>query len=493
VRDRKITLDSWLLAGALVVAIVARVYFASRPEIALDDSTSADIAALPFLALLKFVTWNDPNMIFYYVLLHFWIGIAGNIPLALRTLSILFSVAAVPTIYLLGRRLFNQNVGLTAAFLLAANATAVEYAQIVRSYSLVILLVTASSLFFVKLLELPKARTAWPYIIASVLAVYAHLHAIFTLIAHAVSASLRSAVRWRTVIGSGVTIGLSVLPLLLVTFGYYQGQFDWAPDLRFKSVVKIVPFLSGAPLFHKTASTIVLALSSVALGCIGAFDPDFSSWSRGFAVSGLIVPLAVCALLGLIKPAFFGDPRYLLICLPFLTLLIALGINSVRRPVVFLCIVMLLELWQVAQRPLRYEQAHTHWSEATDYLFSNARPGDRVVVSWKYDAWLYWYYDARHDQSHTKLHLAFPDWDASFLVNGVYADNPGVPLHPSAEWFDIEGRKVDRLWIIVDPSHDGATEHLLTSVRGLHIEAQRTFPDGLKVILTVRQPSRHSG
>src|SRR4029077_921479 len=135
--------------------------------------------ALPFLAMLRFVTWNDPNMMLYYVLLHFWSVIAGNSPLALRMPSILFSVAAVPAIYLLGRRLFNQSVGFIAALLLAGNATAIDYAQIIRSYSLVILLVVASSFFFVKLVALPKARArdAWPYIIASVLAVYAHLHA----------------------------------------------------------------------------------------------------------------------------------------------------------------------------------------------------------------------------------------------------------------------------------------------------------------------------
>jgi len=109
-------------------------------------------------------------------------------------------------------------------------------------------------------------------------------------------------------------------------------------------------------------------------------------------------------------------------------------------------------------------------------------------VSWKYDAWLYWYYEARRDQNHSKLHLAFPDWDAkSFAVNGVYVDNTSVPVRPSAEWFDSTGAKYKRLWIIVDPNRDGTTEHLLSDVRGLRIEAQRTFPDGLKVMLTVRQ------
>src|SRR4029077_18797272 len=107
---------------------------------------------------------------------------------------------------------------------------------------------------------------------------------------------------------------------------------------------------------------------------------------------------------------------------------------------------------------------------------------------WKFDAWLYWYYEARHYKGHTQLQLAFPDWDAdSFAINGIYVDNPIVPIHPSADWFDKEGPKSERLWVIVDLVRDGTTERLLSSARSFHIESQRTFPDGLKVILLVRQ------
>jgi hypothetical protein len=194
----------------------------------------------------------------------------------------------------------------------------------------------------------------------------------------------------------------------------------------------------------------------------------------------------MCALLSLAKPAFFGESRYLLICLPFLVLLVALGIGSFRRPVVVLCIMMVLEIWQVALRPLQYETPgnRTCWSEATDYIFSNASRGDGVVASWKYDAWLYWYYEALHDKNHNQLHLAFPDWNAEgFAVNGVYVDNNAVPQHPSAEWFDGEEARFGRLWIIIDPSHDSTASQLLTSLRTFHIQTQRTFPDGLKVVL----------
>ena len=395
VHDRKPVRHGWLLAYAVLLAICLRLYFASRLEVGLDDATSADIAALPFASLIRFVMWNEPTMGLYYVLLHFWSAVAGNRPLALRVLSILFSIATVPAIYLLGCRLFNSSVGLTAAFLLTTNATAVDFAQVIKSYSLEILLVVASSFSFVKLIALPKAKVtdSWPYIISSTLAVYAHMHATFTLIAHALSACFRRAVPWRTLIASAVIIGLAVLPLPLVTFGNYQGQSDWITRAPLKWMAKVVPFLYGAPLFTKTPSAILLTLSTIALAAIGAFAADFSLWSRTFTVIGLIVPLALCALLSFFKPAFFGESRYLLICLPFLVLLVALGIGTFRRPVIVLSAVMALEIWQVVLRPLQCQTPtnRSYWSEATDYLFSTAKPADRVVVSWKYDAWLYWY------------------------------------------------------------------------------------------------------
>ena len=58
-----------------------------------------------------------------------------------------------------------------------------------------------------------------------------------------------------------------------------------------------------------------------------------------------------------------------------------------------------------------------------------------------------------------------------------------VPAHPSAEWFDHEEPKFKRLWIIVDSYNDSTTEQLLTSVRSFHLKIQRTFPNGLKVLL----------
>ena len=500
--DKRQSGYSWLLlAAAAALAIITRLYLAGRAEISLDDATSADISALPFAAMIRFVVWNEPTMSLYYVSLHPWAKIAGESPFALRMLSIAFSVASVPAIYLLANALFGRQTGTFSALILAANATAVEYAQAIRAYSLVILLVIGSSFFFVRLMESTKTSRddRWRYTATAALAVYAHMHAVFALAAHAASACFRGGAPWRTLIISGLIVIAIVAPLPLITFGHYQGQSDWITHVSLISVAKLFPFLFGATFFQKTPEAIALTLLS--LGLIAAADAPpraiAQKWNLIFALCGFLVPIALCASLSLIKPAFLGEARYLLVCLPFAVMLIAAGVNNLRRPGLALCALLALELWQVAVRPAEYQspRLRTCWSEATNYIVSNAATGDRVVQSWKYDVWLYWYYDRLY-YGRCGPTMAFPAWNGDgFSVNGVYVDNPAIAQYVSAAWFEREGIRYRRLWVVIDPRHDNSTAAMLASLPPLfHRSSERTFADGIRVVLLeVNQASnRHA-
>lgn len=50
----------------------------------------------------------------YYFILHYWVALFGTSEVAVRLLSVLFGVLAIPIIYLLGRLLFKEEVGLCA-------------------------------------------------------------------------------------------------------------------------------------------------------------------------------------------------------------------------------------------------------------------------------------------------------------------------------------------------------------------------------------------
>jgi hypothetical protein len=93
-------------------------------------------------SLLDF--WNkvsnfEANMVLYYAILRFWIHL-GQSEFAVRSLSVVFALAAVTALYWLGTRTFGRKIGILGALLLAINGFHIEYSQDARSYSLLVFL-----------------------------------------------------------------------------------------------------------------------------------------------------------------------------------------------------------------------------------------------------------------------------------------------------------------------------------------------------------------
>src|SRR6185312_840387 len=123
----------------------------------------------------------EANMSLYYVLVRWWIRF-GNNETWLRSLSVVTAVASIVLIYVVGNLLPGRNTGLFAAFLLSINVAHIAYAQEARSYSLLMLLCLLSLFFFLRL-DRGGTANALGYVVASVLAVYAHFFAVFFLFA----------------------------------------------------------------------------------------------------------------------------------------------------------------------------------------------------------------------------------------------------------------------------------------------------------------------
>src|SRR4029079_296335 len=83
----------------------------------------------------------DQHPPLFYLLLHGWIALLGDTPGALRSLSALTSFLAIPFFALAARRFAGTWVALVATFLLAIAPFQVRYAQEVRMYGLLMLLV----------------------------------------------------------------------------------------------------------------------------------------------------------------------------------------------------------------------------------------------------------------------------------------------------------------------------------------------------------------
>lgn len=116
----------------------------------LDEATSALVAKMSIYDISTKFLPGDFHPPLYYLLLKYWSNIFGTSEVALRTPSIIFGVATIYLVYLIGKKIFNKNIGLLSSLLLATSGLHVYYSQEARMYSLAAMLVSASIYLFLE-------------------------------------------------------------------------------------------------------------------------------------------------------------------------------------------------------------------------------------------------------------------------------------------------------------------------------------------------------
>jgi len=148
-----------VLATGFVLVLAVVVRFVTVSALWLDEAQTVAIARLPLGDLAEGLRHDGAPPLFY-VLLHGWMRMFGDGDLSVRFLPGVFSVAALPLVWLAGRRLGGRSVAWAAVILLAASPFAVRYATEARMYSLVVMLVLVGYLAVTELLERPGSRRA---------------------------------------------------------------------------------------------------------------------------------------------------------------------------------------------------------------------------------------------------------------------------------------------------------------------------------------------
>jgi hypothetical protein len=128
----------YLLLAIVVLGGFLRVHEIGTKGLWLDEAFSVWIAWQPMGELLGWLIRVDQHPPLYYTLLHFWIAL-GDTAAIVRGLSALCGTLTIPVMYLLGRRLADDRVGLLAALILAVSPFHVRFAQETRMYTLLAL------------------------------------------------------------------------------------------------------------------------------------------------------------------------------------------------------------------------------------------------------------------------------------------------------------------------------------------------------------------
>src|SRR6266566_629019 len=370
------------LSVITAVAAMFRCHLLGAKIFWFDECVGVEIARLDWFNFSRILWRREANMSLYYLFLRFWLHL-GNTPAFIRSLSVVFALATIPALYLLGRRLFDSRTGLIAAILLAFNAYHIRYSQEARSYALTVLLCVLSSLFFIGSLQNPSRRARLAHVLTSSLAVYAHFFAALVVLAQYFSlrfldgAKIPAATRknWRW-------IGLAILPVAMFVIATGAGPLSWIPRPSLRGLWVFAIFLTG-----NEGPRLVMA--SV-IACVAAVLPLFlnqqrqsswENWRYWFLALWLVFPMLLTVALSFARPLFLA--RYFVICLPALNLLMAAGLARLRSlwlvtPALIVLLILSLH-GTVSYYERDFDLGRDNWADASQFLLSNARPGDAIV------------------------------------------------------------------------------------------------------------------
>ena len=104
-------------AGVVVCTIVAawlQLHAIAAKSLWFDEGTSIAIARLDWFNFLRLMWRREMNMVLYYLLLRGWLHLGDSVAW-IRGLSVIFATAAIPAIFVLGRKMLGTSAGIISA------------------------------------------------------------------------------------------------------------------------------------------------------------------------------------------------------------------------------------------------------------------------------------------------------------------------------------------------------------------------------------------
>ena len=307
-----------------------------------DEGLSVNFSARPMADLLDTLIHQDIHPPLYYLLLHFWMPLAGNSELAVRLPSAFAAVLLVPLAFAVVRETWGTDgdrtmhwtiAGTAAAALMGASPFIAFYAQETRMYSMVAALTLATTWAFLRALRTP-ARRRW-VVFSTLLAasLYTQYMAAFVIPAFWLYVLfLERNNLWRTTVYTAIA-GILCLPW--VHPGYLQlGRLIRVPDYWVGTRVTPALFLRAMSdsLLPSSAGRLAVLAAGLAILLIARFlvRAGFSLSARArrsvLLFLTFLIPLALTYAMVAIAPKF--ATRYAIVAVAPLYICLALGLYA---------------------------------------------------------------------------------------------------------------------------------------------------------------------
>jgi uncharacterized membrane protein len=387
----------------VVTAIAVVMRFAGPRALWLDEALTVSISRLPVPKLLQALR-HDGSPPGYYLLLHYWMGIFGTGTRAVRALAGVLSVAALPVGWRLGRAVGGRRVAATFVVVLACNPFALRYGTENRMYSLVMLLATIAALAVVRSLQRPTFWRLFSFGLACGLMLLTHywaLYLIAALGAFLLAFSLRGPLRVNARLAlvalcSGCLLFAPWLPSF--AFQLQHTGTPWSTPATPSMILWAFGEFAG---WERNPGMVVFGLYITAVVVIAAAVlvattrlPDrivrLLGWSRPVpgvrwaapAAGVFLLTMLVAMVGGMVASAAFAY-RYGSVVLPFVVLVVALGIVALSRSrlgaVAGAALLLAIAVFGTTGGSAEILGRRTQATAVAAGIMRDARPGDVVA------------------------------------------------------------------------------------------------------------------
>lgn len=510
----------WIEAGALLVilalAALLRGFDLTGESLWYDEAYSVWSSSMDIASLRTLWQWQIEFPI-YYLLLHYWMCLFGSGEIAVRAFGALAGALSIVPMYYLGRALFDWRVGALGAALLAVNPYHIWYSQEVRMYAWALLVTLASVYAFWRLAtdeaSAPGARWGWwtAYVLLTGVVFHLHYYIGWIVLVENLYYLGRCCLASRQQLEGGLDIPvrssasswrmtrrwllgqIGILLIALPAFAVFRtkllgfNQWDWlgqrygapgpAQVLDLLVTYGVGTAFPGPSYLRWVIVALLLALSGLGFaGTMGWIRPHRRGTAEArrarsglvFVALALLVPLGLVYLLGQISTLWV--PRYLILMLPFLLLLTALGIQWLGRALGSATLALLTIASLYALSGMYMVQQKEDWRGVVDLLSRQVGSQDMLVLMDEECRVPFDYYASRENLAMTSPRVEGAD--ASLGVRRI-----GIGRFAGADELDEAVRQISaagsqrqepaRLWLIVSHADGSRLEERLNQLPGL--------------------------
>jgi mannosyltransferase len=336
--------------GVVAVAIGVILRFASRSPLWLDEALTVNISALPFGDMLEALR-HDGHPPLFYGILHVWMNLFGEGDFAVRALSGVFGLVALPLAWVAGRRRGGPLLGWLTVTMVALSPFAIRYSDEARMYSLVMLLVLAGYLLVDDIIRAGKDSWGRLFGVTVVTAALLYTHYWSLWLLSALGLVLLWTV-WKPFSPPARRISLKVVAALVVGGALF---IPWLPAMLYQAANTGTPWAAatrptaalsftlqdyGSGLYSDAAFVLMVICIAIVLAVLGrttsnrTIELDFRTRPQ-VRIEALIAALAFAIGSGVtfLSNSAFAT-RYTAIIFPLVALLIAAGFTRLTGRVI---------------------------------------------------------------------------------------------------------------------------------------------------------------